>query len=223
MNLETSKTLGGIGALLMFLGIFPYISTMGIVEIVGIILVLIGLYGIGNFYRERSIFNNAIYGVISAVIGVVIAVAVAFTVFLTSFSDFLQQIYPEWDGTWSSISSLQSMTPNTNFDPAAILPFLTGFLLIIVVVWIFSVISTFFVRRSLREVSVRSGTGLFSTAGLLLLIGAVLIIIFGLGLLLMWIAALLLAIAFFTMKTGEPVPSTYVTSSPPTPPAPTSV
>jgi uncharacterized membrane protein len=42
--------------------------------------------------------------------------------------------------------------------------------------------------------------GLFSTAGLLLLIGAVLIIAFGLGAILMWIAVLLLAIAFFQIK-----------------------
>jgi uncharacterized membrane protein len=178
---------------------------MGIVVIVGFILILVSLNGLANLYKDRNIFNNAIYGVISAVVGGVIAVAVAFTVFVRSFQDFILQLYPQWDGSLESLAGLQGLTPNTNLDPAAIVPFLTGLLLIIVVVWIFSVIAAFFIKRSLKEVAVHSGTNLFSTAGLLLLIGAVLIII-GFGIILVWIAALVLAIAFFTMKPPERVP-----------------
>ena len=46
MTLESSKTLGGIGAILMFVGIFPFISYYGIVEIVGAVLILVGLHGL---------------------------------------------------------------------------------------------------------------------------------------------------------------------------------
>ena len=60
-------------------------------------------------------------------------------------------------------------------------------------------------RRSLKQLSDRTNVGLFSTTGLILLIGAVLIII-GFGILLIWIASLILAIAFFTMKPHEASP-----------------
>jgi uncharacterized membrane protein len=79
---------------------------------------------------------------------------------------------------------------------------------------VFSIIAAFFIRRSLGTLSAKSGVGLFSTAGLLLLIGAVLIIAFGLGLILIWISALLLAIAFFRIRPEQAQPTTP-------PPAPT--
>ncbi len=220
MNFETSKTLGGIGAILLFLGVFPIINYYGVIDLVGAILVLIGLYGLANYYNDRTIFNNALFGILAAVIGVVIAGVVAFVTVMSSLYDFLYQLYPGWDG---NLASIQNMTPNTNIDPMALIPFLTGLLLILVIVWVFAIIAAFFIRRSLREVAVRSGTGLFATSGLLLLIGAVLVILFGLGLILVWLAALLLAIAFFTMKKNEPAPPPPVTMAPPAPPAPTSV
>ena len=34
MTIESSKNLGGVGALLMFIGIIPYISYFGIIEII---------------------------------------------------------------------------------------------------------------------------------------------------------------------------------------------
>jgi len=215
MTLESSKTLGGIGAILMFVGALPYISTYGIVELVGVILVLFALHGLANFYADRSIFNNAIYGVIAGIVGVIVAVAVAVFTVLTSLRDFLYEVFPGWNGDWTA---LQGLTPNTNVDPTAILPFLAGILVVIVVVWIFAIIAAFFIRRSLKTLSVRSSVGLFGTAGLLLLVGAALVIIFGLGLLLIWISALILAIAFFTMKP----PETYAPPASVTPP-PTSV
>jgi len=217
MNLETSKILGGIGALMMFLGVFPYIGYFGIVEIVGVILVLVSLYGLANFYKDKAIFNNALFGVLAAIVGAIISAVVVVVTVLTSLTDFMYQIFPDWTGDWTTI---QSLTPDAaNLDPSALVPLLTGMLLIFVVVWVFAIIAAFFFRRSLKELSTRSGTGLFSTAGLLLLIGAVLIIAFGLGAILIWIATLLLAIAFFTMKQPEPAPpqTTYTTpSAPPT-------
>jgi uncharacterized membrane protein len=215
MTFETSKILGGIGALLIFLGVLPYISYFGIVEVIGVILVLVSLNGLANTYRDRSIFNNAIFGVLALVVGSIISAVVVFVTVLTSFTDFLYQVFPDWNGDWSTI---QSLTPDTsNLDPSALIPFITGMLLIFVVVWIFAIIAAFFIRRSLRQVAVHSGTGLFATAGLLFLIGAILIIAFGLGAILVWIAALILAIAFFTMKAPQSITTPPVTTATPPP------
>jgi uncharacterized membrane protein len=188
----------------MFVGIIPYISYYGIVELVGLILVLVGLYGVGNYYREGGIFRNALYGVGAAIIGVVIAVVAVFAVVLANITDLITQIYPGWNGDWSS---LQGMTPNTsNLDPTALLPFIAGVLVVFVILWVFAIIATFFMRRSFKQVSNKSTVGLFGTAGLLLLIGAFLTIVL-IGFILMWIAALLVAIAFFQLKPGESIVS----------------
>jgi uncharacterized membrane protein len=216
MTLESSKSLGGVGAILMFIGIFPYVNTFGIVELIGAILILVALHGFASYYKEQGIFNNAIYGIIAGIVGVVVAIAIGILIVLPSIKDFILQIYPSWNGNWSSLSSLSSMTPvTTNIDFSDIVPFITAAIVIILILWIFAIIAAFFVRRSLRQLSTKTNFGLFSTAGLLLLIGAVLIIIVGIGAILMWIATLILAIAFFTMKPRESQPPTMVTASPP--------
>jgi uncharacterized membrane protein len=198
MTIETSKSLGGVGAILMFIGIIPYVSTYGVIELIGLILVMVALYNLAGYYAERGIFNNAIYGLIAGIVGGVIAVGAVIISVLSSLTDFLYTIFPDWNGDWTAISGLTPDTSNLSLD--AILPFVAGIFAALLILWVFTIIATFFVRRSLISLSAKSGVGLFSTSGLLMLIGAVLIIAFGLGLILIWISALLLAIAFFQIR-----------------------
>jgi uncharacterized membrane protein len=208
MTLASSKTLGGVGALLMFIGVFPYINYFCIIPLIGAILVLVALHGFAGIYKESGIFNNALYGVMAGIVGVVSAVAIGLAIILPNIKDFLMKIFPSWNGDWSTISSLSGMTPNTsNIAIGDVIPFISAAIVIFVILWIFAIIATFLVRRSLVRLSAKTNVGLFSTAGLLLLIGAFLVIVVGLGLILMWVAALILAIAFFNLKpTQQPPP-----------------
>jgi len=206
MLIETSRILGGVGALLMFIGIIPYINYFGVIELVGLILVMVALYNLASHYMERGIFNNALYGLIIGIVGGVISIAVVIITVLTSLTDFLYTIFPDWNGDWTALSGLTPNTSNITLD--SITPFLTGIIVMFIVLWVFSILAAFFVRRSLGTLSAKSGVGLFSTAGLLLLIGAVLIILFGIGLILIWISALLLAIAFFQIRPKQTQPTT---------------
>lgn len=202
MSIQNNKILGGIGALLMFLGVIPYISYFGVIEIIGALLVIVALYNLSRHYGEGGIFNNALYGLIAGIVGVAAAVGVVFLTLLTSVTDFLHAIFPDWNGDWTALSGL---TPNpANISFSDVIPILAGIFVVFIILWLFAIIATFFVRRSLVSLSAKSGVGLFSTAGLLLLIGAVCIILVGFGLILMWIAALLLAIAFFRMRSEPP-------------------
>ena len=205
MTIETSKTLGGVGAILMFVGIIPVINSYGVIELIGLILVIVALYNLASYYTERGIFNNALYGLIAGIVGGVIAVGVVILSVLTSLSDFLYTVYPNWNGDWSALSGLTPDTSNLSLD--AIVPFLTGLFAALLILWIFAIIGFYFVRRSLTSLSAKSSVGLFSTAGLLMLIGAVLIIAVGIGLLLIWIAMLILAIAFFQLKPQQTQPA----------------
>jgi len=197
MTLESSKILGGVGAILLFIGVLPFVQYTWIISIIGIILILVALRDFSNIYRERGIFSNALYGVLVAVVGGIIAGVIAFAVVLSNITDLVTQLYPGWNGDWST---LQGMTANTNLDPTTIFPLISGLLVVLVIVWVVSIIAAFFIYRSLKQVSTKSNMGLFGTAGLILLIGAIIPII---GLILMWISALILAIAFFTLKHQE--------------------
>ncbi len=206
MEMGTSKILGGVGALLMFIGIMPYINYFGVIELIGLILVMVALYNLGSHYREGGIFNNALYGLIIGIVGGVISIAAVIITVLTSLTDFLYTLFPDWNGDWTALSGLTPDPSNLTLDSIA--PFLAGLFAVLIIIWVFSIIAAFFVRRSLGTLSAKSGVGLFSTAGLLLLIGAVLIILFGIGLILIWISALLLAIAFFQIRPQQTQPTT---------------
>lgn len=217
MTLESNKTLGGIGAILLFIGLIPFGEPYtGIIALAGLILVLVALYGFAHIYKEIGIFHNFIFGIIAGIVGIAIAGIVVVVSVLTTLTNFLYQIYPGWNGDWTNLSGL---TPNTsNLSMSAILPFLEGLLLVFLVLWIFTIIAAFFARRSLNSLSAKTGVGLFSTAALLLLIGAILTIIL-IGLLLIWIAVLLIAIAFFRIRTHPEQPVTSM-APPPSPPTP---
>jgi uncharacterized membrane protein len=218
VTLNSSKNLGGVGALLLFIGIFPHINYFGIVDIIGVILILIALHGFASYYKESGIFNNAMYGVFAGIAGIVIAAVIGIAIVLPNITSFLEKLYPSWNGSLSTISSLSGMTPVTsNIKFSDVAPFIAAAIAVIVILWIFEIIAAFFVRRSLTQVSSKTSVGLFSTAGLLLLIGAALTIVI-IGLLLIWIAALILTIAFFTMKPQSEQPSMATATSPPTTP-----
>ena len=206
MEIGTSKILGGVGALLMFIGILPYVNYFGAIELIGLILVVLALYDLSRHYREGGIFNNALYGLIIGIVGGVVSIATVIITVLTSLTDFLYTLFPDWNGDWTALSGLTPNVSNITLD--TIMPFLTGIIVMFIILWVFSILATFFIRRSLGTLSAKSGVGLFSTAGLLLLIGAVLIILFGIGLILIWISALLLAIAFFQIRPQQTQPPT---------------
>jgi len=212
MSFESSRTLGIVGAVLMLIGFIPFSSYVGVIALVGFILILVALHGLGDYYKEGGIFSNALYGFIAGIVGVVVTAAAAlYVIFDTSIlTNFLHTIYPGWDGKWSSLGGLTANT--SNITASNIAPVLGALFAVLVILWVFFIASAVFNRRSLKMLSAKASVGLFSTAGTLLLVGAVLAIVL-IGFLLIWIAVLLIAIAFFQMKPQPQQPAT-----PPAPP-----
>ncbi len=181
-SLESDKTLAGIGSILL---IFPFVS------IVGIILVLIGMKGMSNYYKDPSIYQNALWGCIFAFIAL-IAVAAAVPLFFISgaFGVF---------GLGFGLLALFGLA---------------------VVVFVFYVVAAMYLRRAFTSLAQKSGEHMFETAGMLLFVGAILTIVFFIGLLIILVAWIIATIAFFSMKTQTTQPQQYAYTSPPTSPAP---
>ena len=179
-----------------------------VVGLVGLILVLIGVKGLSDHYREASIFNNSLYGVILSIVGGVVFVA---ALFVTALSFFTNVLGIELSTAWSD------PTVFSNIDWAEAIIFenlmahVAALLGSFIVLFIFVVVAAIFYRKSLTTLAEKTGIGLFGTAGLLLLVGAVLTII-AIGFLLMWVALILLIVAFFRIR-AEPAQPSSVTPS----------
>ena len=204
MNIETSKNLGGIGAILLIIGFLGFIGTgySGILSLVGLVLVLIAMKGLSDYYKEAGIFNNTLYGFITSIIAAVAFVAVIVVTLLGTIADLG---ITDWTNTAEWTTAFQSNLS----DMSTLFTFIGGIIVAFVVLFILLVIAAIFYRKSLNMLSSKSGVGMFSTAGLLLLIGAVLTIIV-IGVIIIGIAIILLAVAFFSIKpvTTQATPST---------------
>jgi len=200
MTLESDKTLGGVGALLVVIGFLGFFASgyVAILALIGMIITLIALKGMADHYNEAGIFNNALYGVITLIIGVVAFIATLVVVILMALSSI--------DIDWTNPAAIQAyftdFTNIWNIIGAAI-----GAL---VVLFVFTIVSAIFFRKSLISLSAKSGEKIFETAGLLWLIGAVLTIIL-IGFVLIGIAWILIAVGFFSIKRTAP-------PQPPSPP-----
>jgi uncharacterized membrane protein len=196
MTFESSKNLSAVGALLIVIGAVAgsVISFSGLLSLIGIILVLIGVKGLANFYKEQGIFNNTLYSVITIVVGCVVGVGVIAVSAVAALADLGVNLTNIED--WANIGT-DVATFFADFDLSAIATLLGALLIGLIILWVAFIISMYFLRKSMNQLSAKSGVGLFGTAGLLVLIGAVIPII---GLLLIWIGFIVATAAFFQMK-----------------------
>jgi uncharacterized membrane protein len=207
MEPESSKILGGIGAILMLIGPFGAFYT-DIIGLIGLILVLVALNSLADYYKERRIFTNVLYGAILAIVGGVIAVIVIVTAAINMLPILGIHI-----SNWTDVSSIQKVNLQNFTNWSALAPYVGAIIGALIILFACVVIAAVWLRRSLITLSEKSGTHLFATAGLLMLIGAALTIIL-VGLIILWIGVLLLAIAFFEMRT-PPAPTQTITPPPP--------
>jgi uncharacterized membrane protein len=95
----------------------------------------------------------------------------------------------------------------------AFLGLAAGIIGALIVAFIFYILMALYFRRAFDSLADKSGQGMFRTAGLLLLVGAVLTIVI-VGLVLIFVAWILVTVAFFSMT------STATSQQPPPPPPP---
>ena len=196
MTFESGKNLSAIGSLLIVIGAVTGFATSfsGILSLVGIILLLIGLKGLADHYNEEGIFKNALYSIITAVVGCVVGIGIIAATAVAALAD----IGIEWANIedWGNIGT-DVGTVFTDFDFSAIATLLGAILVGVLILFVVMIVAMYFLRKSMDQLSTKSGVGLFGTAGILMLIGAVIPIV---GYLLIWIGFILATVAFFQMN-----------------------
>ena len=185
-SLGEAKTYGGIGAILTLL--LPVPTVGWLLAIAGFILILVAAKYISDIVDDSAIWSSMVISIVAAIAGVIVS---AF-VLLTGFLRFL------------GLSSLNFADFGQNFSPSSIavgnwLGLIAWAFAGIAVLWVLLTVSGFFLHRSYDRIGKALHVGLFGTAGLLFLIGAATTILL-VGFLLIPIALILLAVAFFSIS-----------------------
>ena len=155
------------------------------------IMTLVAVKYISDILGDRRIFNNMIVSVVLAIGGIAVLVAFVFT----AIARFI--------GIGNLFGASPSVPPTI---PASdIISLIASLAIGLLAAWVLIVISAVFLRMSYKSVAARLNVGLFSTAALLYLIGAALTIIL-IGFVLIFVAQILLIVAFFSLPDTPPVP-----------------
>jgi uncharacterized membrane protein len=183
-NLQPNRTLAGVGAILLTIGsLFPPLA------LVGIIILLVALKGLSEYYNEQGIYRDALYGVVFGIIGIGAAIVLFVSFF---FRMRMSRI----------------VSPSPLISPLNMQSFrmLFGLILILGVMFLFFLLEAIFLRKSFDRLAAKAGERMFETAGLLLLIGAVLTIVL-VGFIILFAAWIVAAVAFFSLRTAQQAPS----------------
>jgi uncharacterized membrane protein len=144
-------------------------------------------------YNDESIWKNTLYAVIFGIIGIIASG-------ITLVSLFFGGIF--------------TSTALGVGDATGIIGLIAGLIIFLAIAFVFYLLEAIYIRRAFDTLATKSGVGLFRTGGLLLLIGAILTI-FIVGLFLIFIAWILILVAFFQIPTNS---TTTQYQMPPPPP-----
>jgi len=180
VTLREAKLMGGIGSILILLPLVPYVGLT--LTIVGWVLIAIAVNHISKAVNNPSIFRDFLIGFILSVIGIFVAFAAGLATFAIAF---IRHAYVPGP-MMSNVASI-----------------LAGVIVFLVVLWVLMVLSAVFIRRSYSEIAKALNVGMFSTVGLLYLIGAATLIIV-VGVIVLLIACILQIVAFFEIPDELP-------------------
>jgi len=182
-SFESNRRIGGVGAALLAIGAF-----LPILIPVGIALLVISLWGFSEYYDERAIYRNARRAVIVGLIGILV-ILISFLVLMALLAG---SVIPQ-----SSAYAVGYLVGYLGMGPLLIAVY---FLILI------------FISRSFNILSTRTGEKMFKTAGYLVILGIVLTL-FSIGAVVLLIAWIIVAAAFFSIRPARQLP-------PPPPPLP---
>ncbi|MCL2642556.1 MAG: DUF996 domain-containing protein [Candidatus Bathyarchaeota archaeon] len=197
-TLITSKILAAIGSILLCLSFIP------ILGIIGVILLFSGIKGLAEHYKDSNIYRSAFTG---AVFGAICLIILSINEFISIryTGIFVTDLITRMLNPSSGMFDIQYFIFNNQY----FLPFMA-------IVFIFNLLMTLYFRETFRNLAKRSGERLFNVAGTMMLIGAILTIVLFVGLVLVYIAFIIAAAAFCSIRAGTtPTTATNNYTTPP--------
>jgi len=184
LHSSAAKTLGGIGAILVFLSLVPYVGA--VFGVLGFIMVLVAVKYIADDLNERKVFSNMMVAVFLSTAGILVGSLVVLGTVISAFAN----------GYFSGASNY--FAPSASVTAAQWVTFGTEIGLGLFGAWVFFLASSVFLRRSYKTIGSRLNIGNFGRAGSLYLAGAATTIV-GVGFVILLVAQVLTAAAFLSI------------------------
>jgi uncharacterized membrane protein len=206
--LRKAKLYGGIGSILLLLnyvisiilsaiiGITGLAGTIMtsllpfLVSITGYILILIAVKFISEVTNDEAIYNNVFNAVILFIIGPIVTTIISYVFLFKYFEEFLQDASIMYEKSPEEVLSLLFLLLFWSF-------------VIIVVIAIFFIVGSIFLRRDFYRIAELVKVDHFRTVALLYFIGSILMVIF-IGVIVIFIANIFMVIAFFSIREQPP-------------------
>lgn len=179
--------LGRVGILLPIATIIPFLGTVAGLAVM--VLLLFSHHYFSKAFEKPDIFKNALTGTIVIVVaniigGIIIAIGV---------------------GSAAVSMSSGEMDPG-NIQKMIGMVFESGLTIVGGIIILIGIIfGYYYIFQALKSLAEQSGVKLFRTAGLLYFIGAIGVIVFGLGFLLMFVAWIIHVVAYFSIHAEKEV------------------
>ncbi|USS41480.1 DUF996 domain-containing protein [Thermococcus aggregans] len=187
MSLKEAKSYGSIGAILSLLGGFvPRIGSL--LMITGLVMILFAVKEISTAFEREDIFKSYLVA------------------FILRFGAFLVLMIAVLFGI--GVAVLKGM-PLRAMDEAfwAVRHVIGSILVGAFLAWVLLVLGSYYLKKSYEAIAAESGIDVFRTVGSLYFIGAILIIAFGLGMLIILVGKILEVVAYLSLpeksETGE--------------------
>jgi uncharacterized membrane protein len=213
--LRKAKLYGGIGSILLLLNYVVSIILSAIIGITGLaetimtsllpflvsitgyILILIAVKFISEVTNDEAIYNNVFNAVILFIIGPIVATIISYVFLFKYFEEFLQDASIMYEKSPEEVLSLLFLLLFWSF-------------VIIVIIAIFFIVGSIFLRRGFYRIAELVKVDHFRTVALLYFIGSILMVIF-IGIIVIFIANIFMVIAFFSIREQLPhIPPTPV-------------
>jgi uncharacterized membrane protein len=159
----------------------PIYAVIGILGVVSVILFLISMHRLANYFHEPAIFKNTLYGFILNIVGSTVGVALEFALLISALIHL--QV-----GTAASVNAFGQV--------------IIALLAVSAVIFVFAIVGAVFYMHAFNALGQKSGIDSFKTAGLLILVGYALTIVF-VGALIIWVAWIMVTIGFFSLKQSK--------------------
>jgi uncharacterized membrane protein len=153
------------------------------------------MHRLAEYYNEPGIFKNTLYAFILNIVGGFVVAAIEIVLLVASI------------GSIQSIVSTPQVSTPSAFNPL-FTQLIVEFIAVFAVALVFGIVSAVLYMRAFNKLAEKSGVGTFRTVGLLYLIGTVVPI----GGILVWVAWILAAIGFHSLKPSST--STFAYSTP---------
>ncbi len=172
----------------------PY-SVGAVLVIIGWILTILAVKNISEAVQDRSIYSSAIISVILAIVGTAIFAVVVASAFLG----------------FVGLGAFSTGAPPP--VTSGFIGLIAGLIAGLLVVWVFAMISAYFLWKSYKKVSARTNVGLFRTGALVNFIGSILTVVL-VGFILIFVAEIIFVIAYFSLPNSPPVASQQAMGAP---------